>query len=245
MTKACAITACATVTANVATVIEEEMTKDGGTFGKVIVNTAIGIVVTEIVVTEIVGVGIAVNAFGTVTAITAGVAPVYVSKTKMATYTADITENKPRFPPGGRLRFVAACAVAATGVNALPLHALQQNRGWLARKPAGRRPGGLTKLRSNLFGFERLWHQPGKFPANLRLGPPSSMRETPMPRRVYFSLEQPEAVPDRFARASSWTLFINVWSGLQQISQRSRLSSGMICLPSLAPLMLTRAHPRF
>src|ERR1700676_2675840 len=48
----------------------------------------------------------------------------------------------------------------------------------------------------------------------------------------------------RFARASSWTFFINVCSGLQQISHRSRLSSGMICLPSLAPLTLTRAHPK-
>jgi hypothetical protein len=52
-------------------------------------------------------------------------------------------------------------------------------------------------------------------------------------------------MPDRFARASSWTFFIVVCSGLQQISQRSRLSFGVSCLPSLAPLMLMRAHPRF
>src|ERR1039457_6244260 len=55
------------------------------------------------------------------------------------------------------------------------------------------------------------------------------------------------SAPDefRFSRASSWTFFINVCSGLQQISHRSRLSSGISCLPSLAPFTLTRAHPRW
>jgi hypothetical protein len=48
----------------------------------------------------------------------------------------------------------------------------------------------------------------------------------------------------RFSRASSWTFFINICSGLQQISHSSRLSSGMSCLPSAAPLMLTRARPK-
>jgi hypothetical protein len=48
----------------------------------------------------------------------------------------------------------------------------------------------------------------------------------------------------RFSRASSWTFFINVCSGLQQISQRSRSSSGMSCLSPLAPLIWTRAQPR-
>jgi hypothetical protein len=38
----------------------------------------------------------------------------------------------------------------------------------------------------------------------------------------------------RFARASSWTFFIKVWSGLQQTSQRSRSSSGISCLPPVA-----------
>jgi hypothetical protein len=49
----------------------------------------------------------------------------------------------------------------------------------------------------------------------------------------------------RLSRASSWTFFISVCSGLQQTSQRSRFSSGISCLPSLAPLTLTCAHPRF
>jgi hypothetical protein len=48
----------------------------------------------------------------------------------------------------------------------------------------------------------------------------------------------------RLPRASSWTFFMSVCSGLQQISHRSRLSSRMSCLPSLAPLTLTCAHPR-
>jgi hypothetical protein len=54
------------------------------------------------------------------------------------------------------------------------------------------------------------------------------------------------SAPDefRFSRASSWTFFISVCSGLQQTSHKSALSSGMSCLPSLTPLMLTCAHPR-
>jgi hypothetical protein len=48
----------------------------------------------------------------------------------------------------------------------------------------------------------------------------------------------------RFSLASSWTFFINVCSGLQQISHRSRSSLGMICLPSAAPLIWTCAQPR-
>jgi hypothetical protein len=56
--------------------------------------------------------------------------------------------------------------------------------------------------------------------------------------------QAPDPDEFRFSRASSWTFFINVCSGLQQISHRSRLSSGMSCLPSLAPLMLTHAHPK-
>ena len=87
MTKACVIAATATVTANVEIGIEEEMTKGDGTSGKVIANTATGIVVTEIA-----GIGIAVSASGTMTAITVDVARAFVSKTKMAISTAGITK---------------------------------------------------------------------------------------------------------------------------------------------------------
>src|ERR1700722_11768189 len=65
----------------------------------------------------------------------------------------------------------------------------------------------------------------------------------PRPLRLRLG-DQPPRDGFRFPRASSWTFFIKVCSGLQQISQRSRLSSGMSCLSPLAPLIWTRAQPR-
>ena len=88
MTKACVIAACATVTANVEIGIEEEMTTGDGISGKVIANTATGIVVTEIA-----GIGIEVSASGTMTAIMVDAARAFVSKTKMAIFTAGITKS--------------------------------------------------------------------------------------------------------------------------------------------------------
>ncbi len=48
----------------------------------------------------------------------------------------------------------------------------------------------------------------------------------------------------RFATASSRSFFIKVWSGLQQISQRSQSSSGSSWLPPLLPLVCTWVHPK-
>jgi hypothetical protein len=59
--------------------------------------------------------------------------------------------------------------------------------------------------------------------------PPSRLSTT---LRISYEVRFPAS-----SAASAWTFFIRVCSGLQQISQRSRSSSGMRRLPSLMPLM--------
>jgi hypothetical protein len=57
--------------------------------------------------------------------------------------------------------------------------------------------------------------------------------------RTIRSRDQASLAEFRFSRASSWTFFIKVCNGLQQISHRSRSSSDRSCLSPLAPLMCT------
>jgi hypothetical protein len=84
------------VTAAIETVTASAHSETGMKARDVITITETGTIVIEIVV--IVTVGIAVSAT-TVTGIIAGAVPVYVSKTKMATFTAGITEDLRNGPP--------------------------------------------------------------------------------------------------------------------------------------------------
>jgi hypothetical protein len=82
------------VTAVIETVTASARSETGMKARDVITITETGTIVIaiETVVIEIVAAGIAVSA-STVTGIIAGAVPVYVSKTKMATFTAGITED--------------------------------------------------------------------------------------------------------------------------------------------------------